>query len=128
MNQPFTIRLAGPITDTPRHIHGTATQLADAGGNLAADYAARLTGRDWKAAAESFALGFIRQRGTCQCSDVREAARGTFLDHEGIDPRAWGAVFRSLVRAGKIRSCGHRVTDRKLSHGRPEMVWQYVEA
>lgn len=96
MTQPFTIRLDPNrrITDVQRVIHGTADQLATAGGQLAADHAARLTGTDWKMAAEVIALCIIRQRGTAQCSDIREEVKGTNLDVDGMDARAWGAVFR----------------------------------
>ena len=125
MNQPFQIRLNGPITNVERTIHGTAAQLAEAGAQLAADFASTLTGTDWKLMAVSFLKGYASKRGTVQCSDVREAANGFVPEHPKLNPKAWGSVFQAAHREGWIKPLGYATTERKTSHGRAERVWQY---
>ena len=123
----FTITHAvwnGTSTAVPI-MHGTAEQLAVAGATLAADHASRLTGKDWTAAAVSFLRGFAAQRGVFQCSDVREAAKGTFLYHPGIDGRAWGRVLQLANKEGIVKATGYAKTTRKESHGRQEQTWVY---
>lgn len=123
MNQPFTIKLCGPITDVNRPIHGTPEQLADAGGQLACDFAARITNTDWAMIAYSFLRGFAKYRKTFQCSDLREESKGVVPDHPNLDPRAWGLVVKRAAKDGIIKPLGYARTERKVSHGRAEQTW-----
>ena len=123
--QPFTIRLCGRITDVERPIHGTASQLAEAGAQLACDFASTLTGTEWKMIALAFLRGFAKYRGTFQCSQVREESAGVVPAHPAMDQRAWGSVFQAAHREGWIKPLGYATTERKTSHGRAERVWQY---
>lgn len=44
------------------------------------------------------------------------------------EPRAMGAVFRTMKAAGVIKSTGiYRAGSRVESHGRPVMVWRSLE-
>ena len=109
----------------PRTIHGTAQQLADAGATLAADHAARLTGKDWHMMALAFLRGFAKHRPTFNCLDLRTESRGFIPDHPDMDKRAWGAVFRTAAKQGWIRPLGYARTADQVSHGRQQMQWSW---
>lgn len=126
MNQPFQIRLNGPITNVERNIHGTAAQLAEAGATLAADHASRLTNTDWHSIAYAFLRDFASTREQFHCSELREGSKGVVPDHPNLDPRAWGAVVKRAAKDGIIVPLGYGRTERKMSHGRAEQTWAFL--
>ena len=124
--EQFTVKLSGPITDVRPPIHGTPTQLAEAGAQLAADFAGTLTNTDWQGIAYAFLKGFASTRPRFQCSDLREESKGVVPDHPQLDPRAWGQVVKRAAKNGLIRPLGYARTERRKSHGRAEQTWTAV--
>lgn len=100
-----------------------AEKLADAGMNLAADHADRLTSGDWTEQALMFMLRHAQGVPNFQCSEVRSAAEGKVPDHPNLDPRAWGAIVKLAFTKGWIRPLGYRPTNNRISHGRQEQTW-----
>lgn len=103
-----------------------AQRLGVAGGNLASDFADRLTGGEWTTVAYAELLMFMRGRTTFQCSEYREHVKDRVPDHELLDPRAFGTIIRAAQRNGLIRPMGYATTMRRKSHGRAERVWQVI--
>lgn len=68
-------------------------------------------------------LTVLLDRGTASVDDVR----GSVDLPSDIDPVCFGAVPRSLARAGIIHRAGFVATSRPDAHARPVSIWRLVD-
>jgi len=68
-------------------------------------------------------LEVLLRSGNATADDVRELVELP----PGIDPKLFGSVPGSLVKAGIIRQVGFAKTCRAVGHARPVAIWQLVD-
>ena len=101
----------------------TARDLARAGAEAALEHAEREI-TIWELIAIGWVRAYARNHFHFTTGEVRDYAAGRGFV-EAPEARAWGAIMPKAARQQIVRSTNvWTSTGRKLSHGRPERLWE----